>query len=368
MPSRDRLVRRRSVLKISGAALATSLAGCTDMLGGGGEGAEFNVAGAGGGWGEMRTKTMFDPFNNNEEPWGEHPHTLNYRTVPTQQRYSDSISDDPAWVLSELDHLTAARGAEAGAVLPMEEHVDSWENASPAFQTHEIAGNVVLISGFGINRNQIDWEITSWDDYLDPELEGRIGLPDWGWLGNHFTWVVNEVKGGTLDNPDPGFQFIEDLLELDPILVTDANHAQELLEQEEMWLCWMPSGRVDNAEINTDGEVPTEFVVPEEGTTGLVYDYALLDGHSEEKTEAAKDFLEGVHSAEVQAAFAESFGYPPVNPDAFDHISEETKEKRPSIVLSDEDLEAVEKIDVDWMKALETEEEFADRFRRTVGQ
>jgi len=344
-----------------------SLSGCTGLFGDD-EAGTFSVSGPGGGWGDNRQEAQLDPFNNNEEPWGDHDWELEYETVETLQRWGEieANPEDPPWEMTEVNQITASRWDERGIMMDISEEVDNYENISPAFREPYLPGSVVTLTGIGYNEAHIEEQPTSWEDLHNEEYEGRIGIPEWGWQGDSFLFIVNYAMGGTLDNLDPGFSFIEDLLELDPVMLTDANHAESMLEQEEIWVGFLPNGRTENVRINTDGEVPTTFVIPDDGAVTSVWDYGAMENISDDSREGVITFLEGLYEPEPQVALAEIFGQIPTNPDAYPMIDEEVIEERPSLRLTDDDLQALEEVDIDWVQADQMRDEVGDRWRETV--
>lgn len=364
MPNRHTLSRRK-VLATAGAALgATAVAGC---LGDDEEGV-ISISGPGGGWGENRQEAQLNPFNNNEEPWGDHDWEIEYNTVETLQRWGEieANPDDPPWDMTEVNQTTAARWNQRDIMLDVSEHVDNYEQISPAFREPYLPGSVVTLTGIAYNENHVDEPPSSWSDLHNSDYEGRIGIPEWGWQGDDFLQIVNHAMGGDLDDHDPGFEFIEDLLELDPVMLTDANHAEDMLEAEEIWVGFLPNGRTENVRINTDGEVPTTFVIPDDGAVTSVWDYGAMANRPDENLEGVVTFLEGLYEPEPQVKLAEIFGQIPTNPDAYPMIDEEVVAERPSLALSDDDLAALEEVDIDWIAADEMRDELGDRWRETV--
>ena len=364
MRDQTALSRRTALASIGSVAALTALSGC---LGSDDEGT-ITISGPGGGWGENREEAQLDPFNNNEEPWGDHDWEIEYETVETMQRWGEieANPDDPPWDMTEVDQTTASRWNERDLMVDVSEVVDNYENISPAFREPYLPGSVVTLTGIAYNENHVEAEPTSWEDLYNDDFEGRIGIPEWGWQGDDFLYIVNHAMGGTLDDLDPGFEFIEELLELDPVMLTDANHAEDMLQQEEIYVGFLPNGRTENVRINTEGDVPTTFVIPEDGAVTSVWDYGALQNRPEERLDGVVTFLEGLYEPEPQAHLAEIFGQIPTNPDAYPMIDDDIVEERPSLRLTDDDLQALEEVDIDWAQAAAQRDEDGDRWRQTV--
>jgi spermidine/putrescine-binding protein len=85
-----------------------------------------------------------------------------------------------------------------------------------------------------------------------------------------------------------------------------------------------------------------------------------------EKQEAAADFVSSTLIPERQAQFSSNFGYPPTNPEAVQHMDEDVIEDRPSLEISEQDMENMAKIDIDWVEVTNRRSEHAERWRQIV--
>jgi hypothetical protein len=67
-----------------------------------------------------------------------------------------------------------------------------------------MTGKVAAPYGLAYNVKKSPKEVTSRLDLWDPAFKGKIGIPKWAWVGETWFQAVNNVRGGTEINIDPG--------------------------------------------------------------------------------------------------------------------------------------------------------------------
>jgi putative spermidine/putrescine transport system substrate-binding protein len=142
---------------------------------------------------------------------------------------------------------------------------------------------------------------TSWLDIFDPAYAGKYAIGDIsGTAGLHFLLALNKLKGGTLENLDPGFEAIKPLAKGSPVLYTQADQLLALFERGEIAIApWFP----DRAGVAMDKGLSLAVAFPKEGAVGILPAIMIPKGTA--KTDLALKFIDQVLSAEGQACFSE---------------------------------------------------------------
>ncbi len=142
---------------------------------------------------------------------------------------------------------------------------------------------------------------TSWLDVADPAYAGKYAIGDIsGTAGLHYLLALNKMKGGTLENLDPGFEAIKPIAKGSTVLYTQADQLLSLFEREEIVMApWFP----DRAGVAMDRGLSLAVAYPKEGAVGILPAIMLPKGSA--KTELALKFMDQVLSAEGQGCFSE---------------------------------------------------------------
>lgn len=142
---------------------------------------------------------------------------------------------------------------------------------------------------------------TSWLDIEDPAYAGKYAIGDIsGTAGLHFLLALNKIKGGTLENIDPGIEAIKPIAKGSAVLYTQADQLLSLFEREEIAIApWYP----DRAGVAIDKGLSLAVAYPKEGAVGILP--AVLIPKGTAKTDLALKFLDQVLSAEGQGCFSE---------------------------------------------------------------
>ncbi len=194
----------------------------------------------------------------------------------------------------------------------------------------------------------------SWEDLFDPRYHGRLALGDiTGTSGLHFLLAVNRMRGGTLDDLDPGFAALQELAPHSLMFYTQADQIVALFERGEIAMApWYP----DRAGSAADSGVPVAVAYPKEGAVGIRPTISVARGA--QNLELALQFIDVVLSPEGQNCFAERKYAGPVN------ITVELSDKVRSIVPFGEDFERMWYPDNDIVAAKRAE--WTDRWQREI--
>ena len=110
----------------------------------------------------------------------------------------------------------------------------------------------------------------------------------------------HKIKGGTLDNIDPGLEAIKPLAKGSSVLYTQADQLLSLFERGEVVIApWYP----DRAGVAMDKGLSLAVAYPKEGAVGILPAIMIPKGTS--KLDLAHKFIDQVLSAEGQSCFSE---------------------------------------------------------------
>jgi spermidine/putrescine-binding protein len=351
---------RREVLKATGVGVVgASLAGC---VGGGDEDSvEITVTMVGGSYQEWIDEHFVQPW---EEETGN---TVNLNTKQRGPTLAEirSNADNPTTDSAHMDNTEASQLGAEGLLHELDGQLSDHSDIPDSTRHPYLAGKIVTVWGIGANSDAVETEITEWGDLLNPELKGNVAIPIWEWQGFGWFHVLNNALGGSVSNIDPGLDYLETIVsENNAQMMESADHGLRLFKNEEIVAAPYFSARTD--QIQAESDINSEFVYPQDGAGRFVFGMVLVNGRSEERTDATADFLNSTYDPERQAAFCNEIGYPPVNPEADQYIDDETKEAYPSISPSQEELETLGKLDIDWVEAASKRDEHAEEWRRIV--
>lgn len=142
---------------------------------------------------------------------------------------------------------------------------------------------------------------TSWLDLADPAYAGKYAIGDIsGTSGWQYLLALNKLKGGSLDNVDPGIEAIKPIAKGSAVLYTQADQLLSLFEREEIAIApWYP----DRAGVAMDKGLSLAVAYPKEGAVGILPAIIIPKGTA--KLELAHMFLDQILSAEGQGCFSE---------------------------------------------------------------
>lgn len=142
---------------------------------------------------------------------------------------------------------------------------------------------------------------TSWLDLFDPQYAGNYVIGDIsGTSGWQLLLALNKIKGGTLENVDPGISAIRPLAKGSTVLYTQADQVVSLFERGEIVIAaWYPN----NAAAAAAKGLSLAVAYPKEGAVGILPTMVIPKGTK--KLDLAHKFVDQVLSAEGQKCFSE---------------------------------------------------------------
>ncbi len=165
------------------------------------------------------------------------------------------------------------------------------------------------VIGLLYNTEQVETPPTSWMDVTKPAYADRVLLTDaasntYGLLG---FLMMNQVAGGSLDDIEPGLEFVKDILP-NSMLVSKSPEIQQNFAQGNAWIA--PYAQ-DYAYTLTKAGLPVKFVQPEEGGVLAPITVNLVAGAK--NRDLALKFIDFSIRAEASKGWAEALRYTPTN-------------------------------------------------------
>lgn len=151
----------------------------------------------------------------------------------------------------------------------------------------------------------------SWNDLWNPEFQNHIVLTDvsnsYGLLG---FLMMNQVRGGSLTDVQPGLDAVKQLLPGATVVRTSPEIQQNFAQND----AWIAPYAQDYAYTLRKAGLPVRFVQPKEGSAAVYITSNLVAGRPNQ--ELAKKFIDYQLRPEVQAGWAEALRYSPTNKNA----------------------------------------------------
>lgn len=165
------------------------------------------------------------------------------------------------------------------------------------------------VIGILYNTDKAPSEPTSWNDLKDPAYANHVLLTDaasntYGLLG---FLMMNQVAGGSLDDIQPGLDFVKEILPTSTV-VSKSPEIQQNFAQGNAWIA--PYAQ-DYAFTLIKAGLPVKFVQPEEGGVLAPITVNLVAGSK--KRDLALKFIDFSIRAEASKGWAEALRYTPTN-------------------------------------------------------
>jgi spermidine/putrescine-binding protein len=150
---------------------------------------------------------------------------------------------------------------------------------------------------------------TSWSDLFDPKYKGKMALGDiTGTSGVQTLLAVNRMKGGTLDNMDPGLAAMKTIVPDAVTLYTQADQLLALFQRGDIVMApWYP----DRAGSAITKGYSLAVAYPKEGAVGIRPVLVIPKGTAQPAL--ALRYIDTVLSRESQTCFTEKQYAAPVN-------------------------------------------------------
>lgn len=167
----------------------------------------------------------------------------------------------------------------------------------------------IAVIGILYNTEKVKPAPTSWKDLARADLKGRVLITDaasntYGMLG---FMMMNRVNGGTLENIQPGLNFVKALLP-NATLVSKSPEIQQNFAQGNAYIAAYAQ---DYAYTLTKAGLPVKFVLPKEGAALAPITVNLVAGRK--NRDLALKFIDFSIRAEASRGWAMGLRYAPTN-------------------------------------------------------
>jgi spermidine/putrescine-binding protein len=328
--ARQTLATRRGFLAGAlGAGIAATLAGVVPGSLSAAEAKELRILFPAGTWKDWFDQTFVTPFAQ------KHGTKIIWKTGLGFEPLIITQRARPQWDVVHENQNTSSQMGALNVVLEWKEaRIPNLKKIHPSFRYKYLAGKVHTPYGLAVNTKRITRPVNSWLDLWDPAATGKVGFPDWVWVGEEVFHAVNAVAGGDAENIDPGIAKMKELFKNNKaVIVNNVEHAKQLLLAEEIWM--MPHFGARTVQAREAG-APLDFVLPKEGGLSWIWNTSIIAGRPKETIDLAEKFVNDQLDAEKQLAFCRLCGYPPTNMEAMKNLPPDLKK----LQLSEADLES----------------------------
>lgn len=304
-------VNRRSMLKTVGAAFAaTSVAGC---LGGGGGSSTTTLRYLG--WGGNTQDAAETAFEYWEEETGNE---VEHQSAGGDSEFLSIIRENPGDIdlfMPTSFGVYTAREEDMLAEIDYDQLPNYQDNikdewADRPYINNDAVFRDALTQGYAYDTEQVDMEMSTWDDIKDESLAGEVGLRD-----QATSRVTNAAASlGLSINDVPGDEEVTSQVR------------EELSAQSQnvfgYWgagaesIRWLREGEGLAVEtwggrtlaLQEEGYDNIEYVIPEGGTSTITEDWAIPS--SSENQELVHDLLNHTFQRDIIVELSENVGYP----------------------------------------------------------
>ncbi len=270
---------------------------------------------------------------------------------------------NPQFDVVHLSGGLEAVAAADGLLAPIKpDELSNYKNMYP-FAVDKIEQGIgpmysIAVIGILYNTDKVKAAPTSWKDLAKPEFKGRVLITDaasntYGMLA---FLMINKANGGTLENIQPGLDFVKAMLP-NASLVSKSPEIQQNFAQGNAWIAGYAQ---DYAYTLTKAGLPVKFILPEEGAALAPITVNLVKGRDKNRDLALK-FIDFSIRAEASRGWAMGLRYAPTNKDV----------KLPADVASQVAYgeEAVKKlVSFDWLKVGQLRPKWNEAWKRTIAK
>jgi putative spermidine/putrescine transport system substrate-binding protein len=208
---------------------------------------KFTMSSAGGTWGQF-LRTSFVEGSDFAKM------DIAYEEGGDSVRLSKLIASRSNPAVSVINFLTPEQmlAGEANCVQAYDpDIVTNLKNIYPAALTPPIgdlknwgAAFSIAATGLVYNNKEVTAAPKSWNDLWNPKYKGKIGIPDYGWIGISWIHALNRDLGGNEDNLDPAIKALIDLRKKNnAIVIGSTDQASKALASGEIVMLPWFNGR-----------------------------------------------------------------------------------------------------------------------------
>lgn len=304
-------VNRRTVLKTVGAGFATaSLAGCLG-IGGGNNGTTLRYLG----WGGNTQESAMTAFEYWEEETGN---TVEGQSAGGDSEFLSVIRQNPGDIdlfMPTSFGVYTAREEGLLADINFDALPNYQENIKDEWADRPyIEGDAVfrdaLTQGYAYNTDEVDMEMTTWDDLKSDSLSGKVGLRD-----QATSRITNSAASlGMNVNDVPGDE--EATSQVREELGAQHENAFGYWGAGAESIRWLREGEGLAVEtwggrtraLQQEGYEHIDYVIPEGGTSTITEDWAIPQ--SSENKDLVHDLLNHTFQRDIIVELSDNVGYP----------------------------------------------------------
>lgn len=264
----------------------------------------------GGDYEKIHRELVITPFEEMNNVKVEVVTAYSADTLAQLRAQKDNPQFDVVHFSGGLEHAAAAEGLLA----PIEtSELSNYDQMYP-FAVTGLADGIgpmysTAVMGLLYNTDQVKEAPESWKDISQSTFANHVLLTDaasntYGLLS---FLMLNQVQGGSLDDIEPGLEFVKSLLPTSTV-VSKSPEIQQNFAQGNAWIA--PYAQ-DYAFTLTKAGLPVKFVQPEEGGVLAPITVNLVAGT--DKRELALKFIDFSIRAEASKGWAEALRYTPTN-------------------------------------------------------
>jgi putative spermidine/putrescine transport system substrate-binding protein len=223
-----------------------------------------------------------------------------------------AMGGKPTYDVAYMDNSLATQLYAEGLIAPLEtDKLASYPDIDKTAFGKDNSYVAFEISATAITYNPkvVTTPPTSWNDLFDPQYKGRIAIGDvTGTSGVQFLMAVNKMRGGTLDNMDPGFAALKELADNSVTLYTQADQLVSLFQRGDIVIApWYP----DRTGAQIDKGLDLAVAYPKEGAVGIKPVLVIPKGAPH--PDLALKYVDAVLSVDGQTCFSTRQYAAPVN-------------------------------------------------------
>lgn len=264
----------------------------------------------GGSYEETHRKLVITPFEEKYNVKVEVVTAYSADALAQLRAQKDNPQFDVVHFSGGLEHAAAAEGL-LDAIKPEElsNYGQMYDFAVAGIDKGIGPTYSTAVIGLLYNTEKAATPPTSWKDLSNEAYANHVLITDaasntYGLLG---FLMMNQVAGGSLDNIEPGLDFVKGLLPTSTV-VSKSPEIQQNFAQGNGWIA--PYAQ-DYAHTLTKAGLPVKFVQPEEGGVLAPITVNLVAGSK--KRDLALKFIDFSIRAEASKGWAEALRYTPTN-------------------------------------------------------
>jgi putative spermidine/putrescine transport system substrate-binding protein len=274
---------------------------------------KFTMSSAGGTWGEFLRKAFVEGSDFAKMD-------IAYEEGGDSVRLSKLIASRANPSVSVINFLTPEQllAAEAGCIQAYDtDIVTNLKSIFPAAIAQPVgdlknwsAPFSIAMVGLVWNTKEMSEAPTSWNDLWNPKYKGRIGIPDYGWIGISWIHALNRELGGTEDNIDPAIKALVDLrTKNQAVVIGSTDQASKAMASGEIIMLPWFNGRA--FELQEKG-LPISIAYVK---NSVFQNNAFLIPKNIRLTKEANLFVQRSLAADTQLTLAKLTRYAPANKD-----------------------------------------------------